>query len=48
MNLGELLRSSGDTTQKKRLSDRHSENEVVTDPLLLRWMNNIKERRGGA
>ncbi len=41
MNIGELLREDRKITKIRR-SEEKSGNETLTDPLLLRWIDNIK------
>ncbi len=45
MNLGDLLKS-GRRTIKIREGEENIGNEMLTDPLLLRWIDNIKREKG--
>jgi len=45
MNLGELLKQGRVRAKEKKTSNKTYEVEKITDPLILQWMNNIKEIR---
>ncbi len=45
MNLGELLRGGKGTTKEIRVNNKNREVKTITDPLLLKWMNNIRDIR---
>lgn len=42
MNLGELLRNGRDMIKERKVSKESSEAKIITDPLILKWMDNIK------
>lgn len=45
MNLGELLKGGQGVIKETKLSNRTSDVKTITDPLLLKWMDNIMETR---